>query len=164
MLANTAVLGNHWSPMWPTAGEVAACRIARCAYQPSIPFDSPEARVCTPVAPGLPEPADFSSARLIIWHQPQCIACRNSEDVFRGLGDAARARGLSVHKVEATPELIRRFPHVTVVPLYDLVSPGAPDSCSPYGPGTTLRTIRNDLGALRAEFPTLALTPAAVTR
>ena len=69
------------------------------------------------------------------------------------------APGYAIHEMEATQEMIQRFPHVQVVPLYDIVEPD-PTATSPYGPGTRLRTIRNDLTLLREEFPTLLLSPA----
>lgn len=153
MVGTVEVEGVNWRPGDPRFNQVAVCKVPRRRDTTSVAFNRPEK--CQPLE-GLASVPDFGQPRLIIWFQPQCVACQNSEDVFRGLVDAARPRGMTVHKVEATPELIQRFPHVTVVPLYDLVAPTSDATvCSPYGPGTTLRTVRNDLGALRAEFPTL---------
>ena len=98
---------------------------------------------------------DFLRPRVIIWYQNNCIACQNSESVFAAVTEAAQERGMTVHKVEATPELLQRFPHVTVVPLYDIVTPSS--VCSAYGPQTSLRSLRNDLAALRSEFPSLKI-------
>ena len=84
------------------------------------------------------------------------MACENSRPVFDALPRAAP--DYIVQEVEATREMLQRFPHVQVVPLYDIIQPEA-GSESPYGPNTKLRTIRNDMAALRELFPTL--TPGA---
>jgi hypothetical protein len=122
----------------------------------------------------MPNVADFRSPRIIIWYQKECLACKNSEEggVFSGLVEAGRVGGFTVHKVEATPEMLQRFPHVVMVPLYDIVMPSDDaGACSPYGPQTTYHSIRNDMTALRERFPDFTLkkkgddaAAAAVTR
>lgn len=150
---------DHWRPYKLAPDGSTICRIRRCGYQPAIDLNGPNAAACPP-GQGLPAPPDFHSARVIMWYQPTCVACQNSEPVFQALANrAAAGGGFTVHRVEATPELLKAFPHVTVVPLYDHVTPTSEaGACSPYGPGTHLRSIRNDLGALQDAFGPLVLT------
>lgn len=162
------VVDRYWHPSSPMAGEFAACRIGRCRYQPSVDPHTGTAGAgqpapCAPPPgplPGLPAAGEFGKPQLIIWYQKTCVACQNSTHVFDALVPAAAKRGFTVHLVEAVPPLLQAFPHVTMVPMYDLVTPTTePGACSRYGPGTTVKSLRNDVGALRAEFPDLVLSP-----
>ena len=50
---------------------------------------------------------------------------------------------MDVVRVEATARNMATYPHVTVLPMYDIVTP-RPSSLSPYGSDTHLTSIRND--------------------
>lgn len=149
----------YWRPGLPSSGEPAMCRIARCRYELSRSYNAEDPEPCRAPS-GLEGVPDFTKPRLIVWYQSHCIACQNSEEkVFPAITRAAQERGFTVHKQEATPEMLKRFPHVTMVPLYDIVLPSDdPQACSAYGPRTTVRSIRNDLRALKTEFPTFSIT------
>lgn len=164
------VQDHYWRPGMPSSGEPAVCRIARCRYQLSQSYESqgggPDGAPCPRPSTGIAGIDDFTKPRLIIWYQSHCVACKNSkETVFPALTEAAKLRGFTVHEQEATPEMLQRFPHVQMVPLYDLITPtGDPNKCSEYGPGTERKTIRNDLRALRVEFPTFSIAPAPAAK
>lgn len=161
--AGGALEGEFWCLRGPPV-----CRVRRCVYPGSTPSaagggDDGSAAAAAPAPvvalPSSSLPADFTSQpRLIMWYQDGCAACRGAKLLFDALAVAAAAEGYSVHRVEATRELLERFPHVRVVPLFDLVQPGEATTTSPssvYGPGTRLRTVRNDLQELRLLFPQL---------
>lgn len=150
-----AVVGDYWSPHNRSTEElrssVASCGVQRCFYSGHESWDST----------GIPNVPPFDRKRVIIWYQKTCAVCANSGPLFDALAEAGRTDkpGFTVHRVEATPEMLVRFPHVTVVPLYDVVEPTSANPTDPkdppYGPGTRLNTIRNDMNALVAAFPTL---------
>lgn len=155
--ASAELQSDHWRPGMPSTGyPVAMCRIASCRDNMMLHYVSDKSDpTCKGPVSDLAGIPDFKSPRLIIWFQPRCVACQNSEEkVFPALIDAATARGFTVHKQEATPEMVKRFPHVLMVPMYDVVTPSPSEGdCSVYGPNTVLRTLRNDLRSLRDVFP-----------
>lgn len=79
--------------------------------------------------------------------------CRNNGPLVWALTEVGRNAQppFTVHLVEATPERLQQYPHVTVVPLYDVVDPSSTGSA--YGPGTMVTTVKNDLTALQSLFP-----------
>ena len=60
----------------------------------------------------------------------------------------------TVHRVEATSAYLDRFPHVTVVPLYDFVERRV-GSTSPYGESTAHTSVRNNPSELKRHVPLL---------
>lgn len=149
--------------MCPPAG------IPSTAYTPAVtvnlassPAQAPRA-VEAELIPGVPP---FNQKRVVIWFQKNCVACQNSKPVFEALGRFGLTANppFTVHEVEATPELLARFPHVTVVPLYDVVEPARPGvpAGGPYGARMVLTSIRNDMKALSDAFPAFVLPPPAV--
>lgn len=115
-----------------------------------------------PLIPGVPP---FDRKRVIIWYQKNCIACQNSKPVFEALAKYGMTADppFTVHEVEATPELLSQFPHITVVPLYDVVEPALPgvSAGGPYGARNVLKSIKNDMKALGDAFPKFVLpTPS----
>lgn len=78
---------------------------------------------------------------LVIWYTPGCPACKKNESIFQYLQQNPGM--FDVHRVEITRELQQKFPHVTTVPLYDIVVPRQGVS-SAYGPETALETIANN--------------------
>lgn len=177
-LTDALVERDYWSPKMKQnatqlRGQIVICRVPRPYYYGSetILSSGPAATVNPPPQPSLSSVFNAAATteagalppidrpRIFIWYQKDCISCQNSRPVFEALPRAAM--GYTVQQVEATTDMVKRFPHVLVVPLYDIVQPET-GSNSPYGPNTRLRTIRNDLRALREEFPTLLplLTPA----
>ena len=169
-LSEGLVERTYWSPSNAPAQrlrwEVATCRVPRCHFGQScvlsynrlslaaavVTADAPNSS-SSPVPPSLP-PID--RPRIFVWYQKGCVACDSSRPVFDALPLAAP--GYTVHEMEATREMLQRFPHIQVVPLYDIVHP-EPGSSSPYGADTRLQTVRNDLTALRDVFPTLTVVP-----
>ena len=140
------VEGTHWQPSPASEkGTVAVCNVSTCRYTVST---NDEASVFP----------SFSQKRIIVWYQTNCMACKTNEPVFNALVRAGQtsAERFTVHKVEATSEQLKKFPHVTVVPLYDIVTPTA-GSTSPYGPGTALKTVRNDVAQLKQEITNLVV-------
>ena len=140
-----------------TAGiAVAAVPLGTAGTSAAVPLGTAGAAV--PVASATASMPPIDRPRIFIWYQKDCVACQNSRPVFDNLPRAAP--GYAVQEVEATKEMLQRYPHVQVVPLYDIVVPEQ-GSESPYGPDTKLTTVRNDLVALREQFPTLlASVPA----
>ena len=86
-------------------------------------------------------PPSITRKSLIIWVKRGCMACQINKPFFALLESKAK---IQVYRVQASEELRSRFPHVTTLPMYDIVEP-APSEHSPYGPGTRLvESIRND--------------------
>lgn len=153
-------------------GEIAICHIPRCHHVNSEPwnplvdemdldlYNNKDLQTQTQelIALGLPP---FDQKRVIIWYQKDCVACQNNSKVFDAVAKAGITSNppFTVHLKEATPDMIKRFPHIFVVPMFDVVEPaisGTPVG-GPYGDGTILTTIRNDINALRVAFPNLSL-------
>lgn len=154
---------NHWSPKVST-NNLSACRVSTCSYASSVLYD-PEAElleilgntttraVSASLIKGVPP---FTQKRVIIWYQKDCAACKGSKPVFEAVKQlGAKTSQFTVHEVEATEEYLNLFPHVRVVPLYDIVEPG--EGTSVYGRNTRLRTVKNEIGPLREAFPGLVL-------
>lgn len=148
-----AYQSNYWTPQQGVDRSVAVCRIPRCNYLLSVPDDEGSHRNQPPPIPGFPFP--LTTRHIVIWHQKDCAACQASKPVFAGLREAGRAARppFGVTEMEITPALLARFPHVTSVPLYDVVDPDPAVTASPYGPGIRLTTVRNDVNALREVVP-----------
>ena len=86
-------------------------------------------------------PPSITKKSLIIWVKRGCMSCQINKPFFALLESQAKVQ---VYRVEASEELRSKFPHVTTLPMYDIVEP-APSEHSPYGPGTRLvESIRND--------------------
>ena len=161
----------YWNPSM--AGPNSTCRIKKTPVTTSEPCDPAavwgvfKMVLKGPAVPGVP---DFNQKRLIIWYQKQCVACQNSRALFDALAQAGKQSQFTVHEVEATEEMLARFPHVTVVPMYDYVQPAGISENGPYGsvvsfctcttaerPGRKHRSMRNDVTILKEAFPNLVL-------
>lgn len=155
--------GEFWSPKQSrTGGQVAVCYVSRCSYIPSVPWDEPAAATNQDSVKKGTDGSDFlppiNQKRVVIWYENNCVACKNSRPTFDALREAGKTAGFTVHEKEVNDDVLQRFPHVTVVPMYDVVEPDA-SSTSPYGRGTRLTSLKNDLVALRAAFPTMVVGP-----
>ena len=155
-VSTAVVVGVHWSP--PDGGQWSVCSAGRRPRpRPALQGeDAPRAE--EQATEGYVEAPPFPVNRptLIIWYREDCAACALNKAVFARLEANPRSTGgteFAVVRVQATPEHLRRFPHVLALPTYDVVrvTPGA---SSPYGPGTELCTIPNNARApLEREFP-----------
>ena len=104
--------------------------------------------------PATEPPDKVTQSTVVIWYQKTCEACKASESIFEGLR-RYRSGTWAVHQVEVTEERRQRFPHVLMVPCYDVIVPD-PASTSVYGPGTRLVTVlHNDFAQLQALLPGL---------
>ena len=156
----------HWTPLGKSVESqyrnLATCRLPRCTgdYYEAM-FLEPK-RSTPPATDTSGLPTTFDQPRLIIWYQKECRACQDSRAM--GLFAALRAHAekqtppFTVHEVEATGELINRYPHVTRVPLYDIVVPDNA-STSVYGANTKLETVQNQQDKLEAALPGFRFTP-----
>lgn len=101
-------------------------------------------------------PRHITGPTIVIWYQPGCAVCRFSESLFQAL--ERNASGFTVVRCEVTKDVIRRYPHVDSLPMYDFVWPAhrAPPtktggtSTDAYGPDVTVETVRhNDLDRIQ---------------
>lgn len=97
-------------------------------------------------------PADVYKMAVVIWYMKNCDACKKSEWIFKYLKEFNPTE-IPVYTVEATPERLKRFPHVTMVPQYDVLTRD-PASTSPYAAGTSMESVlHNNLARLRVLLP-----------
>ena len=147
------VEGVYWVPTG--AGACGTKRPARPAAEPEQP--AAEGYQATQDGGG-GEPESVDRPTLVIWHSQHCASCKLNAPLF----DRLERRAVSartgvqyvVRRVQWKPEHMVRFGHVLALPMYDLVdlAGGGGETC--YGPGTVLRSIRNDAREpLEAEFP-----------
>jgi hypothetical protein len=141
--------GTYWHP--GTAG--VNRQLGVCTQHPI----SAQAMLSEPYSDGAP--VAINGPTLIIWSRRGCSACMANEGLFRRL--RTYSAGYHVFQVEATPDMVRRYPHVKVLPTYDVVRPLA-GSQSPYGDGFEVHSIPNNArGELARLFPQ-ALKPEDV--
>lgn len=86
-------------------------------------------------------PKSIQRRTLVIWFAPGCQACKKNEPVFEYIQQNPGM--FDVYRIEITRELQQLYPHVTTVPLYDVIVP-MQGSSSVYGPETLLDTIQNN--------------------
>jgi hypothetical protein len=105
------------------------------------------------------------SNRIVIWHHPNCGACRNSEPIFSALEQ--NTDGFTVERRIATAEAVQSMvnanghPHIVMLPTYDLIWPEN-GSQSVYGPDLRVTSVQNNnLSLLQQQVPSITrlLTP-----
>ena len=116
--------------------------------------------------PPSPPPPPTPTSRIVIWHHPNCGACRNSEPIFSALEH--NTDGFIVERRIATAEVVQSMvrpdghPHITMLPTYDLIW-SETGSQSVYGADLRVMSIQNNnLPLLRQQVPSLTkllLTP-----
>lgn len=178
-MVDVDLVGIHWSPV-AAAGGAAACglpsldgsRFRNClnwtaARAPSTGMtraDDAEDDEATA------SPISLRGPTVVIWHRPDCGACRLSEPLFRALERSALPPAfVEVRRRVATRAALRRYPaHLTSLPLYDFVWPGGgppPPAVArpaprggphPYGADAAVETVRNnDVARIRQLVPAL---------
>ena len=81
-----------------------------------------------------------STKKVVVWFSPHCSACQSSKDLFEAI--TLNKDGYQVLFREATAENLTGFPHIQMVPTYDVVHVQK-GTHSVYGSNTQLTTIRN---------------------
>jgi hypothetical protein len=141
--------GDHWHP-----GRYPSCPARIGPPRPGDAASAPDADDAT-----VDVPATFARRTLIIWYLPTCAACNHAKGFMRRLEESPN--DFAIVRVQATRGRLERFPHVQTLPLFDLVFP-EPGAASPYGPGTSLVTVRNyERRRLREYFPAVVFAGAA---
>ena len=153
--------GVHWSPggALPVPPPSAAGAVLSAAEEDDEATAAP-----------MEAASSLRGPTVVIWHRPDCGACRLSEPLFRALEQNAFPMFVEVRRRVATRAALRRYPaHLTSLPLYDFVWPdsGPPPPAlarpaprggpHPYGPAAAVESVRNnDVARIRQLVPALA--------
>ena len=135
------IVDEHWKP---NAHSLAMCKRPPIEAALHEPYDdSARGAIIAPDMDGVwpVVPLPFTGRTMVIWVRKDCSACHMNRPFFATLEQQADV--MRVIRVEATPQNTARYPHVTVLPMYDIVTP-RPSSRSAYGMNTHLVSIRND--------------------
>lgn len=133
--------GNHWLP---------ACNVNRRTEKSALSLSEGYTGEEPPVSPPVP----ITGPTLIIWSRADCSACRANARLF----DRLRRQPGRWHvvQVEATADMVKRYPHIRVLPTFDAVELHSDGLYSPYGPGYKVQSIPNTArGELARLFPTV---------
>jgi hypothetical protein len=146
MQGRELIVGDHWKP-GQNGTHLVMCGASGQKAPLHEPYDDNGPK------PGLDgvwsgPPIPFNKRTLVIWLRRDCGACQLNKEFFAGLEGQKR---MHVVRVEATKENLEKYRHVTVLPMYDIVTPRV-SSTSPYGSNTHLVSIRNDQRQQLSDF------------